>query len=163
LDRGKGCEHRACEEKLFHRIVPRFVARRASERKLDSSKPASRQADSCDTSATLRKKTTFCGIARRSGPARIRKHSSWVSGAGRVGGAMFRTVNSASGGIFVRAASGLARKDIAIASRAMCQPAAGALARSQPPRYICARAPLPVGAASLSERRPAPRQHGGSA
>ena len=42
LDRGKGCEHRACEEKLFHRIVPRFVARRASERKLHTSKPASR-------------------------------------------------------------------------------------------------------------------------
>src|SRR5580704_10405717 len=58
--------------------------------------------ETCDTSATFRKIKTFCGIARCSGPARIRKHPSWVSGAGRVAGAMFPTVNFASGGIVVR-------------------------------------------------------------
>src|SRR5580692_2829868 len=149
---------------LFIGLFPRFVAV-APEK--GNYTVASRQADSCDTSATFRKKTTFCGIARCSGPARIREHSSWVSRAGRVAGAMFRTVDFASGGsggIFVRRGEAAWHaKDIASAFHAMCQPPAGALAGSRPPRYIFSRVPLPVGAASLSERRPAPRQNGGSA
>ena len=34
LDRRTGSEQRACEEKFFHRTIPRFVARYANDRKL---------------------------------------------------------------------------------------------------------------------------------
>ena len=42
LDRRKGCEHRACYEKLFHRIVPPVRGQRAIDWTLHISKPASR-------------------------------------------------------------------------------------------------------------------------
>src|SRR4029077_3562694 len=42
LNRGKGGEHRACNEKLFHRTVPPFRGGYASERRSNTSKPVSR-------------------------------------------------------------------------------------------------------------------------